>query len=328
MNFENMTDQDVISSLRKNVANERKILHVILEHIREVDSRQLHLKSAYPDLKEFLVEEMGYSGSAANRRIEAALLMKEVPVISEKVRDGVLNLSQIGEVHKAIKAKERQSRCKITLEEKHDLVESVVGKTAYEAQQELAVALDIPVRKIEKIRYQQDGSAIIEICLPKATLEKLLKCKDSTAHIQTQNNLQINLVNTIDRIADEHLNSKNLIRPNKKGNRTDKSNDVTSKTSADSEIPTQHNTVQVPERVNKTLTPKTRALVLQREDCCSFKDPKTGRVCGTRFILQTDHKRSRRLGGNHSLGNLQTLCARHNRFKFEVERNLELQFFG
>ena len=304
MNFETMTDTELENSLKSNVASERKILHVILEHIREVDARQLHLKRAFPSLKAYLIEENGYSGSAADRRIEAAQLIKDVPAVAEKVRDGILNLSQLGEVHKAVKTKERISRCNITPEEKHTLVESVIGKTVYQAQQELAQMLDIPVRKCERIYFQQDGSAIIETYLSKETFEKLMRCKESTAHRLVQNNQEINLANTIDRLAEEHLEKK-----------------FNSATSASK-------TAVVPERVNKTLTPKTRALVLNQDACCSFRDSRTGKVCGSRFVLQTDHKQSRWLGGDHSLRNLQPLCARHNRFKYQQEKLVELRFFG
>jgi Restriction endonuclease len=316
MNFDNMTDDEVELSLRTNVASERKILHVILEHIREVDSRGLHLKRAFSSLKEYLISEYGYSGSPADRRIEAAQLMKDVPDIAVKVRDGELNLSQIGEVHYAIKQKERISRVKVTVEEKHVLIESVVGLTTREAQQGLSLILDIPVRKFEKVQVQQDGSVQVTLWLSKDAFASLNDHKDSCAQKLAQQNQEINLSNTMNHILEK-----------KHG---DISSNVTETEEAisSSEIIAKKKTDTVPLRVNKTLTPKTRSYVLQRDGCCVFKDHKTGKVCGSKFTLQADHIRSRRLGGDHSTSNLQTLCARHNRFKYQQEKIIEWQFFG
>jgi Restriction endonuclease len=319
LNFEMMNDDDLETSLRHNVAQERKILHVVLEHIREVDARKLHLKRGFPSLKRYLIEEHGYSGSAADRRIDAAQLMKDVPCIAEKVRDGVLNLSQIGEVRSAIKEKERISKCKISPEEKTQLLEDVVGLSVREAQQGLAAALDIPVKFYEKIRFQSDGSAILEITLSKEAVENLTRGRELSAHKLTQERNEINNANDI------ALALANLVKSNSSKNDVHENTDSI-KSYVGINLATANNSS--PDKVNKTLTPKTRSLVLQKSDCCEYKDSKTGRRCGSKFTIQVDHKHSRRLGGNHSLNNLQTLCARHNRFKYDQEKELELRFFG
>ena len=197
LNLQMMNDDDLETSLRHNVSQERKILHVVLEHIREVDARKLHLKRGYPSLKRYLIEQHGYSGSAADRRIDAAELMKDVPDTAEKVRDGILNLSQIGEVHAAIKRKERISRCKITPQEKNQLLEDVVGLSVREAQQGLAQTLDIPVKTYEKIRIQADGSAIVEFTLSKEAVENLSRGRELSAHKLTQEHSEINNANVI-----------------------------------------------------------------------------------------------------------------------------------
>ncbi|MGZ3800712.1 MAG: hypothetical protein ACXVCL_11140, partial [Bdellovibrio sp.] len=82
-----ISDSDLEFQLKNLVAKERKLLHVILEHIREVDFRKIYLERAYSSLYEYLVKELGYSGSAAMRRIEAARLLKEVPTLAEKIQE-------------------------------------------------------------------------------------------------------------------------------------------------------------------------------------------------------------------------------------------------
>lgn len=73
---------------------------------------------------------------------------------------------------------------------------------------------------------------------------------------------------------------------------------------------------------NKTLTPKTRRLILQRDACCQYRDPRTGKICQSTYGLQIDHKTSRWIGGGHEARNLQVLCGRHNRYKYFKESGI------
>ena len=51
------------------------------------------------------------------------------------------------------------------------------------------------------------------------------------------------------------------------------------------------------------------------EDSCVHKDPVTGRVCGSRHFVQTDHILPRSLGGTDDPKNLRKLCGVHNRIR-------------
>ena len=75
---------------------------------------------------------------------------------------------------------------------------------------------------------------------------------------------------------------------------------------------------------NQTLTPKTRKLVLQKDGCCQYKDPLSGKICGSTFNLEVDHKQPRWADGSHALDNLQALCKGHNNLKYKKEMNLRL----
>ncbi|MNY28437.1 hypothetical protein D3C86_1624110 [compost metagenome] len=78
-------------------------------------------------------------------------------------------------------------------------------------------------------------------------------------------------------------------------------------------------------RVNKTITPLTRRLILQRDKCCQYRDPKTEKICGSLRNPQVDHKTSRWAGGTNEYENLQQLCANHNRLKYRNEAQLRLE---
>ncbi len=48
---------------------------------------------------------------------------------------------------------------------------------------------------------------------------------------------------------------------------------------------------------------------------CCFKNPTTGRICGSQKFAQVDHIFPFSRGGAHTISNLQLLCGAHNRHK-------------
>ncbi len=378
-----LSNQELESQLKQLVQRERQLLHIILQHINEFATRKLYLERAYSSLYEYLTKELGYSGSAAMRRIEAARLLRDVPVVAQKIQEGTLNLSQIGELSRSIKEKESTTGLKVTELQKEELVARIVGKTTMETQKELAVALDIPVKDFEKQKMQKDESLRLELTFSKEQYQKLLTCRDLAAHLLEKNHSDSSWASVFEVLADQYLarkgTAKNLSVNAKKAEEAledfekrlprvvsssdlnsdlnlnldldtnsdlDSASNANSNSSSDS-IPTStfnsnlasqvHNklkrkriseradketSVSVVHRSNETLTCKTRKFILQRDSCCQYKDPKTGRQCRSTFGLQVDHRTSQWAGGHHNLENLQALCRAHNRFKYQKEAGL------
>jgi hypothetical protein len=50
---------------------------------------------------------------------------------------------------------------------------------------------------------------------------------------------------------------------------------------------------------------------------CTYRDPKTGRVCGSKHGLQFDHVTPFSLGGANNAANLTLRCGAHNRYRAE-----------
>ncbi|MGZ3782867.1 MAG: hypothetical protein ACXVCY_19645 [Pseudobdellovibrionaceae bacterium] len=282
---------DLEFQLKNLVAKERKLLHVILEHIREVDVRKIYLERAYSSLYEYLVKELGYSGSAAMRRLEAARLLKEVPTLAEKIQEGSVNLSQIGELSRALKEKEKTCGMKVSSAQKEELVAVIMGKTTQETQKELSLALDVQPKKHDCQRMQLDESIRLEITLTKEQYQKLMTCKDLAAASLFQNQKDSSLGSLIEALADQYLAKKikpevDIFPAKTKTTDTKSAAKLTTKTVSETGR-------VIKNRVNKTLTPKTRKAVLSRDLCCQFKDQKTGRQCKSTYALEVDHKTSR-----------------------------------
>lgn len=157
-----------------------------------------------------IVKELNYSGSAAMRRLKAARLLKEVPAVTQKIQDGSLNLSQIGERSRAIKENEKTTGLKISVVQKNDLVSVICGKTTQETQMELSTALDIEFKKQETQRTQKDESNRLEITLSKSQFQKLSRCKDLTAYLLEQGHKDSSWASIIEVLSDQYLNKKEL----------------------------------------------------------------------------------------------------------------------
>ncbi|UOF00992.1 HNH endonuclease [Bdellovibrio reynosensis] len=340
-----LSNNELEARLKDLVQKERKLLHVILEHIREVDSRKLYLGKAYSSIYEYLTKELHYSGSAAMRRLEAARLLRDVPQVAERIQEGSLNLSQIGELSRAIKEKEKISGEKVMSFQKHELIEMVSGKTTQETQHELSRKLNLPIKEIDSRRVQKDESVRLELTLSKEQYEKLMQCKDLAAHMLLQGNGSVSIPEVIEFLANQYLDDKfkkpkeisktNLVPQAEliiDGEQNEQSKLIASnKTSqsivraaaAKSSKAQTHSksailtTDAVVER--KSVTPKMRRLIFERDRCCQYVDLKTGKKCGSSFALQVDHRSSKWAGGGNSLQNLQLLCSQHNRGKYRAE---------
>jgi 5-methylcytosine-specific restriction endonuclease McrA len=61
-----------------------------------------------------------------------------------------------------------------------------------------------------------------------------------------------------------------------------------------------------------SVTPRLRRQILSRDKACTYKDPKTGKICGSTYQLEVDHIYPKALGGSDRASNLRALCRKHN----------------
>ena len=90
-----LTDHELLSQLEKLTCREREITIEILRHLNEVERRKLHLKLGYSLLFVYCTEKLGYSESAAGRRIQAARCIRRFRVIEQMVETNELSLSTV-----------------------------------------------------------------------------------------------------------------------------------------------------------------------------------------------------------------------------------------
>ena len=295
MELRTLSNTDLMNRFSKLVQTERKITHLVLECISEIDLRKIYLERAYPSLFEYLVKVFGYSPSAAARRIESARLLREVPEIASKLEDGSLNLSQLSQVQQAIRSTQKQEARKVPTAEKRELLKKIENTTQNQTVLILAKELNLEVITEEKERIHQNESVTLTITFSKEQMALLEKARGFMSH-SLEDSKWAELITTL---AEKEVHRRTKIKQKP----------------------------QIEFTPVTEVTPFTRSLIpthirksiLQKDQCCQFKDPLTNRICGSLRFLEVDHIQPVWAGGDNSFENLRILCSAHNKFKYARE---------
>jgi hypothetical protein len=323
-----LSNVDLVARLGKLVQTERKITHLILECIAEVDARRIYLERAYPSLYEFLIQEFGYSPSAAIRRIESARLLREVPEISQKIESGSLNLSQLSKMQQAVRTVQKLEARKIGTSEKRELLAKIENTTHAQTEVILAQEFSLPIPNEDREVLHRDGSVTRTITFSPEQNALLVQAQDLVSHNVPQKLWS----EFFAYLAQKEVERRTMIRRPKVQASESVRVSVSPPVPGSVPVPVE---VQVPKQEagptplisfetppRRTIRSSVRKQILKPGACCEFRDSKTGRQCrGTRFV-QIDHRRSFWAGGTNEPENLQVLCAQHNRLKYGKEAGL------
>ena len=80
-NLAGLSDRELIVRLERLVSHEKETTTEIIRHLSEVEVRKLHLDLGYNSLFDYATRGLGYSDSAAARRIRVARVGSNVPEI-------------------------------------------------------------------------------------------------------------------------------------------------------------------------------------------------------------------------------------------------------
>lgn len=322
MTLHQMTDAALLIRFEKLVRTERKITHLVLECIAEIDRRKIYLDKAYPSLFEYLTEAFGYSAGAAQRRISSARLLREVPEVAQKIEQGKINLSQVALVAQTIKVSERRFGERMDLESKLELLEKLEAKSIFETQQILAQELKVEVAPAEKTQHHADGSVTLSITLTSEQHKDWARAGELVAHaVPTLKSSDL-----LHYLAKKEIARRTEIRRPVRTSVTEASSRVCAHKSAAAETSFAKDQFKALVRLGmescakpfvnpRQIQPRVRKQIL-RERSCEYRDPQSGRICGSRSYLQIDHRIPVSEGGTRHTANLRALCGAHNRHVF------------
>jgi hypothetical protein len=301
-----LTNTALLARFGKLVRTERKITHLILECIAEIDARKLYLEKGYSSLYDFLTKEFGYSPSAALRRIEGARLLREVPELAEKIEAGKVNLSQLSKVQQAIRSVQKTEDRRVATEEKRELLLKIENTTQAQTEQILARELSLTVVSQEKRTVHHDGSITVTVTFSKEQIAVLESARDLVSHRVPDGKM----ADVITFLAQKEIDRRTkILRP-----RSEKPGKVSSATEVIDSAPIF--------TVRRAIRPNLRKIIFNQSEGCQFRDPASGRICGSKRFAQIDHRQSIWAGGRNEPENLQQLCSAHNRLKYRKEAGL------
>ena len=305
--LKNKSDDILISDLKNLVIQERETLTEILNYLKELDERRLYLARGYPSLFAFITEELKYSESAAQRRIVAMRLIREVPEVEEKIERGEMSLavaSQLGTFFKQEGQKRREQKSQpITRNEKLALLNTLQGTSRRECERKLAALAPETILPKEIARPITEEKTLIQFTAGKALMSKIGKLKNLLSHQDKTGTLE-ELFEKLTDLALEKLD------PERREHRRQQRESKTSNPKTNPIPPAEVKSRYIPQALRDKVW-------LGDQGRCQHRDPRTGKICGSRQWLEFDHRWPFALGGKNSEENLQLKCRNHNQFRTE-----------
>jgi hypothetical protein len=90
-----LADGDLVARVKALLASERGLTAVVIAHLAELDTRDVHLREGYPSLYLYCRDVLRLSEWEAYNRIEVARSARQFPLILDMLEDGSINLTAV-----------------------------------------------------------------------------------------------------------------------------------------------------------------------------------------------------------------------------------------
>ena len=180
-----MTDDQIETQLKDLIQVERRNTNEILKLINLAESRDLALKRGFSSTFDWLTTGLGYSSSAANRRIQSARLIQAMPEIAEKLEVGDVNLTTLTKARSAIRASEKVNGKKMNLDRQAEVIDAIANQTSEQVDATLLTILPETASTVHQERAKQitEDLTRLTLNLTKEDMEKLAWAKDYLSHV-------------------------------------------------------------------------------------------------------------------------------------------------
>jgi hypothetical protein len=302
MKLGDLSDAQLLESLKSLCDQGRAVLARLLAHLVEVEERRLHLEAACPSMFQFCVRRLGMSEDEACRRIHAARLARRFPDLLVRIERGDLTVSTIALLHDTL-----------TEANYEELVEAAAGKTKAEVRALLAKRSPMPdvPAAITAIPTQARIAALgiekvpapaaaggpqlaplserrhkVQFTASDELRRKLERALDLMRHANAEGDLAVVVERALDllllRLEKQRLGKTSRPRPPREQSDTARASRA------------------------------SRRAVFERDgERCTFADAE-GHRCPATTWLELDHVIPRARGGASELGNLRVRCRAHN----------------
>lgn len=331
-----LSDQQILHQAKSLAVQERQLTAELLLFLKEVDRRRLFARS-YGSLFEYVTKDLGYSAGSAKRRIDSMRLLKDLPEVEQKIKDGSLTLTQISQAQQFFQ-NEVKSNKPMSSEQKKDVLTSLEGKSTRESERELLARSSNPESLIhkDKIKSVTENLSEVRFVADQELLSLLDEVKGLLSHSKPNLTLA-ELIGEAAKLAVTALKAKKFKL---------KQRDMQSQEGATSKIDTKdhpeeisgagvkavekvtkrdaairENAVQKPTVANNAngkarsrYIPAAvkRAVYLRDQGMCAYVDPVSGKRCSSKAFVEYDHTLAFAKNGDSSIHNLALKCKNHN----------------
>ena len=108
--FSTLGDEQLLDQTRRLAANQRGLEVHILDHLDEIDRRNLALRRGFSSLFDYAVRELRFTDAAAQRRIQTMRLCRRHGWVRAMLQSGELSVTSAAQLETAFAAAERQRR--------------------------------------------------------------------------------------------------------------------------------------------------------------------------------------------------------------------------
>lgn len=343
-----LSDHELIICTERLTRQERELTLSVLAHLNEIERRKLFLKRGYPSMFVYCTRGLGYSGSAAIRRIRTARCSRRFPEVLELLQRNEVNLSTVSQVYRIlnsdnvtvilarIRGKSQREVEAIAAEYEplgsvpRERVRTVVVRVAVQAAEELHNGNGCPGEETPEVaacsstsehescrhtdEYNRNGCGA-DLPLAGAAVLQRRSIIQFSAGESLMRKLERVRALTSHRLSDASFEALVELMADYVIEREDPAARQERR-----ERRTQKAAVNGPARVKKSsrnVAASIRDQVFVRDkQRCTYVSP-DGRRCDSTHVLQIDHIKPVARGGASSIENLRLLCAHHNRLEAE-----------
>lgn len=299
-NLKKLANQELHNYTKNIVAREREITTQVLHTLAEVDRRKLFAEMGFSSLFAYCTKALGYSDSAAQRRIIAMRLILQIPAIEPKIAQGSLNLSVVAKAQSFFNL-EAKNNNPLNSEQKLEILNQLEGKSSRKCDQELAAKSSNPeaLKTPDKITPISQASSEIRFVASDELTQAMEKIRGLLAHKNP--NMSINELF----LEMAHISLDQLIKEKTKALAKPQENTQ--------QLPLPTSAVTVANIAGRHIPRSVQREVYARDGMrCSYVDPVSRLSCDSTFGLELDHIHPFALGGKATADNIHVLCKIHN----------------
>jgi HNH endonuclease. len=330
--IKSLSDKELIKSAEVAVDHELKAAQVVIWHLQEIQKRKLYLTMEFADMYECLIGHFKMSDTTAYGRLKVLKIMEDVPEVSEPLRTGDLNISNLALAHSFMEKHHKKTGEELSADDKRELMGNLMNKSTAEAKEYLARCNPDMALPHDEIRPLTATHSQMKSTISKELVKKIeyLKALISHEHINPTHEELLNMAldaviekvekkKCVDQKAEKKVGSVQAVKAENETeearNPSETRDKKNSKDVIELELKVETNlesTQCLTDGNSRYVSKNIKRFVFNRaQGKCEYVYP-SGKRCCSQFQTQFDHVIAFSKGGKATIENMQLLCRVHN----------------